>query len=131
MHTVELLEEALQLAKNQGYQVRQEWLAGNRGGSCEIKGTKWIFLNLADSPWEQLQQVCSELATTQACEDVMLSSHLRSLLRQAAYRNRRFAKFYTSTQWSDNASVPRCKPRPHVVFESECFSDRRRGGESR
>ena len=84
MHTVELLDEALQLARDHGYQVRQEWLSGNRGGACEIKGTKWIFLNLADSPWEQLQQVCSELAYTRAREDAMLSSHLRSLLRQAA-----------------------------------------------
>ncbi len=57
MHTVELLEQALRAAALLGYEVRQEWLGGSGGGSCEIKGQKWIFLDLALSLPDQLDQV--------------------------------------------------------------------------
>ena len=50
MHTVELLAEALNLAGRLGYEVRQEWLAGNGGGACELKGRKILFLDLALGP---------------------------------------------------------------------------------
>jgi len=46
MHTVELLEEAIHMAERAGYKVRQEWMGGCGCGGCEIKGRKWIFLDL-------------------------------------------------------------------------------------
>ncbi|NQT15597.1 MAG: hypothetical protein HQ582_22765 [Planctomycetes bacterium] len=60
MHTVELLEEAIALAERTGYKVRQEWLSGG-GGCCELKGQKWIFLDLAAGPMDQLDQVVQTL----------------------------------------------------------------------
>lgn len=61
MHTVDLLDAALAAAAQLGYGVRQEWLGGNGGGGCEIKGRKWIFLDLALSTAEQLDQVLDVL----------------------------------------------------------------------
>ncbi len=61
MHTVELLELALVLAERWGFSICQEWLGGSGGGSCEIKGRKWIFLDLALSPADQLEQVATAL----------------------------------------------------------------------
>ena len=45
MHTVELMEQAVVVAKALGYGVRQEWLGGCGGGACEVGGRKWIFLD--------------------------------------------------------------------------------------
>ncbi|HBO43659.1 MAG TPA: hypothetical protein DD670_06960 [Planctomycetaceae bacterium] len=61
MHTVDALEAALALAKQVGYRVREEWLDGRGGGGCEIRGQKWIFLDLALGPEEQLDQVLESL----------------------------------------------------------------------
>jgi len=61
MHTVELLEEALLSAQRLGYRVRHEWLGGSGGGGCEIKGQKWLFVDLALGPSEQLEQVLDTL----------------------------------------------------------------------
>ena len=61
MHTVEQLQEALALAEALGYGIRHEWLDGGSGGSCEIAGRKWLFVDLALSPLEQLDQVVSAL----------------------------------------------------------------------
>ena len=86
MHTVELLEEAIQLATRSGYQIRQEWFGGSAAGACEFKGQKWIFIDLALTPREQLDQVLGALrALAPACEQT-ISLPLRNLLqtRQAA-----------------------------------------------
>jgi hypothetical protein len=61
MHTVELLDQALDLAVRLGYSVRQEWFGGCGGGGCEIKGRKVLFLDLDLGPQEQLEQVVSAL----------------------------------------------------------------------
>jgi hypothetical protein len=60
MHTVELIEEAIQLARSLGFNIRQEWLGG-AGGGCEIKGQRWIFVDLSLAPLEQLDQVLSAI----------------------------------------------------------------------
>jgi hypothetical protein len=61
MHTVEQLEHALARAKKLGYKVQQDWLDGC-GGGCEIGGQKWIYLDLALSTDEQLEQVLEVLS---------------------------------------------------------------------
>lgn len=62
MHTVEKLEAALARAKQLGYRVRFEWLEGVGGGCCEVKGQKWLFVDLSLSPGEQLEEVTESLA---------------------------------------------------------------------
>ena len=48
MHTVELLEYALETARAIGFQIREVWLGGTGGGACVLKGQKWIFLDVSD-----------------------------------------------------------------------------------
>jgi hypothetical protein len=60
-HTVQRFEAALSLAKRLGYRVRLEALAGEGGGGCEIRGQKWLFVDLSLTPREQLEQVLATL----------------------------------------------------------------------
>jgi len=61
MHTVELLEQCCEVARQLGYQIRHEWLGGSGGGVCEFGGRKWIFIDLALNADEQLAQVTRAL----------------------------------------------------------------------
>jgi hypothetical protein len=61
MHTVELLREALSAAERLGYKLRVENLAGSAGGVCMIAGRKHLFIELAQSPAEQLDVVVQAL----------------------------------------------------------------------
>ncbi|MHB1033552.1 MAG: hypothetical protein ACYC35_01475 [Pirellulales bacterium] len=83
-HTVELLDEAIDLAKRLGFTVREEWLGGHGGGACEIKGRKCLFLDLALSPVEQLDQVAEALRAEAAMANLEASAALRRVLRACA-----------------------------------------------
>jgi hypothetical protein len=61
MHTLEQLERSLELAERMGYAVRQEWLGGIGGGACHFGGRQYIFVDLALSVAEQLDQVTAAL----------------------------------------------------------------------
>lgn len=61
MHTVDLLQEAVQAARQLGYDVRQDWLGGNGGGHCLVRGRKWLLLDLAQTADEQLDIVSDAL----------------------------------------------------------------------
>jgi hypothetical protein len=61
MHTVELLQEALEAARRLGYEIRQDWLGGNGGGHCLVRGRKWILLDLAQTADEQLNVLADAL----------------------------------------------------------------------
>jgi hypothetical protein len=82
MHSVDLLEEALDLARSAGFEVRDQWLGESRGGACRV-GSKWIlFVNLSLTAEEQLQGLIVDLRRSQL--PLVLdgcSSKLRRLLR--------------------------------------------------
>ena len=81
MHTVELLEQALAVAKQLGYRVREECVGGNGGGSCVFGGQKWLFLDpLLDIP-EQLELACEALQTDPAIDNLDVPAELAGLLR--------------------------------------------------
>jgi hypothetical protein len=61
MHTVELLNEAVDTARRLGYEVRQDWLGGNGGGHCLVRGRKWLLLDVAQTVDEQLDVVTDAL----------------------------------------------------------------------
>jgi hypothetical protein len=82
MHTVELLEEALQAAQSLGFQVRQDWLGGS-GGPCEIKGQRWLFIDLSLSPLEQLDQVLAAIQLV-TLDGATISPPLQRLLKPRA-----------------------------------------------
>ena len=61
MHSVDLLEEALRVAMNSGFEVRQEWLNEKGGGACRIGQRQVLFVDLSLSAQEQLEQVVGAL----------------------------------------------------------------------
>lgn len=61
VHSVDILEEAIELAERIGFQVRHEWLDGSSGGTCRI-GKSWVlFVDLSLTAAEQLDQAISAL----------------------------------------------------------------------
>lgn len=80
MHTIELLQRALGLAESMGYGVRQEWLGGAAGGTCEIAGKKWLFVDLSLSPAEQLDQVTDALQQDPTLHTVAVPTQLGSFM---------------------------------------------------
>jgi hypothetical protein len=86
MHTVALLKEALDAARSLGYEVRQDWLGGNGGGHCLVRGRKWLLLDVAQSADEQLDIVGNALRDESGAHRVVRSAELmeRLHLRSAA-----------------------------------------------
>ena len=81
MHTVELLQHALDLAGRLGYRIRQEWLGGSGGGGCELAGRKILFLDVALNPAEQLDQVLDALRREPTAPALPMPHQLRDLLK--------------------------------------------------
>jgi hypothetical protein len=79
MHTVEVLEEALAAARRLGYHIRQEGLMGAGGGPCEFQGKRWIFLDLGQSPAEQLEEVLTAIGRDRRLNSLRISPALRKL----------------------------------------------------
>jgi hypothetical protein len=61
MHTAELLKEAVEAARRLGYEVREDWLGGNGGGHCIVRGRKWLLLDVAQTAEERLDVVADAL----------------------------------------------------------------------
>ena len=86
MHTADLLDYALAVAKELGYHVRMEWLDGGGGGHCEFGGKTWIFVDLALNTSEQLDQVVAALQANPRTAKLRLTPDFARLLgsRRAA-----------------------------------------------
>lgn len=81
MHTLDLLEQALEAAQRLGYQVRYETLAGAVSGACQINGRRLLLLDPSDGPLEQLQTTVTALEGEPALEQLSLPTELTRLLR--------------------------------------------------
>ena len=80
MHTVELLDHLLAAAQELGYQIRREWLDGQGGGRCEFADQRWIFLDLALTVPEQLEQLTDALRGQPALAQLDLPDPVRAQL---------------------------------------------------
>ncbi|MEN6405117.1 MAG: hypothetical protein ABFC77_01470 [Thermoguttaceae bacterium] len=80
MQTVETLDQALDLVSRLGYTIRQECLAGNGGGGCELKGQKLFFLDLDLGPEEQLEQTLDTLRREPEAATIAMPTPLRELI---------------------------------------------------
>jgi hypothetical protein len=61
MHTVELLDEAVEVARLLGFKIQQDWLGGEGTSACWVKGRKWLMVDLAQSYDEQLGEIAYAL----------------------------------------------------------------------
>jgi hypothetical protein len=82
MHA-KLLAEALILARQLDYHVREEPLAGAGGGHCYFAGKKWLLLDVTQSTEEQLADVADALRSDPASPQHAMSPALAQLLRPA------------------------------------------------
>ena len=57
IYTIDLLEEALQVAKACGYQVRMEPLGGAKGGLCRLAGCWIVMLDPRSTPVDHLEML--------------------------------------------------------------------------
>jgi hypothetical protein len=80
MHTVEILKHGLDVLLLLGYQIRQEYFAGNGGGSCVLRGRKLFFLDLALDPTEQLDKVLDALRHDPDALQSPMPDQLRELI---------------------------------------------------
>ena len=81
MHTVELLDQAITAAKLLGVKFREDWLDGAGGGVCEIKGQRWVFLDLAQSPAEHLALVVEAIRGDVGLLQLDLPPQLESMVQ--------------------------------------------------
>jgi hypothetical protein len=79
MHTVDLLQQVLALAKQLGYTVRMEDLGGEGGGICEFGGKRWLFVDLAASTIDQLRRSCDALRLDPQLASVTLTPHVEEV----------------------------------------------------
>ncbi len=84
MHTVDLLDQALRAVQRLGYRVRQDWLGGCGGGGCEVHGQKWLFLDLGDTPAEQLHIVAEVLENEISKHPIELDAKLQGFIQRRA-----------------------------------------------
>ncbi|MBX7071700.1 MAG: hypothetical protein K1X71_01020 [Pirellulales bacterium] len=82
MLTVQVLEQALAALRQLGVEPRLEWLAGQGGGECEFGGRRWLFLDLGQSPSEQLDLALSCLETQTALAALELQAELALVLNR-------------------------------------------------
>ena len=86
MHSVELLEQALVVAQQLGFRVREEYVGDIDGGSCVVRGQKMLFLDPQLSIPDRLTIVCEALAADRQLDFSTLSAPLarRLTVRKAA-----------------------------------------------
>ena len=57
MSLITQLEQSIESARQQGYDIRFDWFGGTGGGICQVNGKKVLFIDLALSPVEQLERI--------------------------------------------------------------------------
>jgi hypothetical protein len=82
--TLGLLEEALQLARDLGYRVREEALGDMPGGPCSIGGVPHVLLNLEHAAADRLDRLLVALAADPRLPGEPKSRLLEARLRRLA-----------------------------------------------
>jgi hypothetical protein len=82
--TLGLYQEALHLASDLGYEVREEPLGDLPGGRCTVKGTTHVLLNLERPVAERLERLLESLAVDERVAAEPMSRLLAARLRALA-----------------------------------------------
>lgn len=78
--TLGLWAEAVQVAGDLGYVVREEPLGDLAGGHCRVAGADHILLNVTAHPADRLRKLLTVLAADPRIQDRPLSRLLRARL---------------------------------------------------
>ncbi len=57
MNAVEQFDELIATATNAGYRIRYDNFGGTGGGVCQFGGARWLFVDLALSTEDRLEQL--------------------------------------------------------------------------
>ena len=76
-----MIQHLCELADKMGYKVRMEMLGGS-GGPCEIRGTRYLFVDTSLDPMERVEQVAQALCNDPGIEDVYVLPEVREYLRK-------------------------------------------------
>jgi hypothetical protein len=79
--TLGLLAEAIQLARELGFDVREEPLGETASGEVRIGSSHHILLNVLDLPSDQLEQLAGILAADERWKNVPVSKLLKRTLQ--------------------------------------------------
>lgn len=82
--TLGLLAEAMQLARDLGYEVHEEPLGELSGGCCEVRGVPRVLLNLEQPAGERLDRLLHAIA-----DDPRLAAEPKSRLLERRFRSLR------------------------------------------
>lgn len=80
MSTIEQIDQLVEVAQQLGYRVRYDYFGGTGGGVCEFSGNKWLFLDLALTSAEQLEQLLSALANEPLLSTVQIDDRMKQEL---------------------------------------------------
>ena len=80
MDEQDILEQLLDLAEQIGIEVKHEYMGGEGGGICRLRG-KWIlYVDRQALLSEQLGRTAEALANRKECEDIYLLPQVRAIL---------------------------------------------------
>jgi hypothetical protein len=84
MSTIEQIDQLVDIAEQLGYRVRYDYFGGTGGGVCEFSGNKFLFLDLALTSTEQLEQLQNALANEPLLSTVTANDQVKDGIRRAA-----------------------------------------------
>jgi hypothetical protein len=77
---LELFEELLATAQACGYRVRSEWLSGQGGGACRLRGEKQLFVDLSLPLEDRLEILLHDLSDDEQMRASAVSPSLKRFL---------------------------------------------------
>jgi len=82
MDSVQLLAEALDIARRLGFEIREELIGEGRGAACRIRGRKCLFLDSQLGPRERLERVLTAIRGDAGLPLISVRPALKHLLAQ-------------------------------------------------
>lgn len=80
MTSGQLFDEAIAIAKHQGFEIRYEHLGGSGTGYCQVGEQRWLVVDVAQPVEEQLEQLATAIASEPAPEGLEMSRELRKYI---------------------------------------------------
>ena len=84
MSTIQQFDHLVEIAQQLGYRIRYDYFGGTGGGVCEFSGNKWLFLDLALTSAEQLEQLQITLANEPLLATINLGEEIKHDLSNRA-----------------------------------------------